>query len=30
MGIKIEYPLGYASWGDTLFRDTGHAEPRIL
>jgi len=23
MGIEIEYPLGYASSGDTLFRDTG-------
>jgi len=23
MGIEIEYPLGYSSSGDTLFRDTG-------
>ena len=23
MGIEIEYPLGHASSGDTLFRDTG-------
>src|SRR6218665_1940762 len=23
MGIEIEYPLGYASSGDSLFRDTG-------
>jgi len=23
MGIEIEYPLGYASSGDILFRDTG-------
>ena len=23
MGIGIEYPLGYASSGDSLFRDTG-------
>jgi len=23
MGIEIEYPPGYASSGDTLFRDTG-------
>ena len=23
MGIEIEYPLGYASSGDTLFRGTG-------
>jgi len=22
MGIEIEYPLGYASSGDTLFRET--------
>ena len=24
MGIEIEYPLGYANSGDTLFRDTGN------
>ena len=23
MGIEIEYPLGYVSSGDSLFRDTG-------
>jgi len=23
MGAEIEYPLGYASSGDTLLRDTG-------
>ena len=23
MGIEIEYPLGYARSGDSLFRDTG-------
>jgi len=23
MGVEIEYPLGYASSGDSLFRDTG-------
>ena len=23
MRIEIEYPLGYASSGDSLFRDTG-------
>src|SRR6218665_3935687 len=28
MGIEIEYPLGYASSGDTLFRDTGHKPAR--
>ena len=26
MGIEIEYPLGYASSGDSLFRDTGAAD----
>ena len=25
MGIEIEYPLGYDSSGDSLFRDTGRA-----
>ena len=24
MGIEIEYPLGYASSGDSLFRDIGN------
>jgi len=23
MGIEIEYPVGYASSGNSLFRDTG-------
>src|SRR6218665_518237 len=30
MGIEIEYPLGYASSGDSQFRDTGSLFPSIL
>ena len=26
MGIEIKYPLGYASSGDTLIRDTGRLQ----
>ena len=26
MGVEIEYPLGCASSGDSLFRDTGRVE----
>jgi len=29
LGIEIEYPLGYTSSGDTLFRDTGTNSPEI-
>ena len=30
MGIEIEYPLGYANSGDTLFRDTGLPQRSII
>jgi len=29
MGIEIKYPLGWASSGDSLFRDTGSGEVPI-
>ena len=30
MGIEIEYSLGYASSGDSLFRDTGLPQRSII
>jgi len=30
MGIEIAYPLGYASSGDSLFRDTGRPTKALI